>query len=102
MFLGYADGHEARTYHIWNPETKKILISRDVIFLRKNYGDWNQEQEIPQIIAKPTSMLVKTDINDLDIDSHINRQLVRQVRDSESESESESESDSENEYEQKV
>ena len=61
MFLGYADGHAAGTYCIWNPETKKMIISRDVIFLRKNYGDWNQEQESPRIIAKPTSTLAETD-----------------------------------------
>ncbi len=47
MFLGYADGHAAETYRIWNPETKKMIISSDVIFLQKNYGNWNQEQKSP-------------------------------------------------------
>ncbi len=76
MFLDYADRHSAGTYHIWNLETKKVIISHDVIFLRKNYGDWNQKQESPQIIAKPTSMLAEVDDNDLDIDCHINCPLV--------------------------
>ena len=84
MFLGYADGHAAGTYCIWNPETKKVIISCDVIFLRKSYGNWNQEQVSPRIIA---SMLEETDDNDLDIDCHIDRQLARQVSDSENESE---------------
>ena len=33
VFLGYASGHAAGTYCIWNPETKKVIISQDVMFL---------------------------------------------------------------------
>ena len=99
MFLGYADGHAAGTYRIWNPETKKMMISHDVIFLRENYGDWNQELVSPRITA---SMLADSDGNDLDIHRHINPQLENLVRDSENESEIKDESDSEIEDEPKI
>ncbi len=80
MFLGYADGHAAGTYCIWNPETMKVIISCNVIFLWKNYGDWNQEQESPRIIAKPTSMLAEADDEGLDIDSHIDKLATQRVK----------------------
>ncbi len=70
--------------------------------MRRNYGDWNQEQESPRIIAKPTPILAETDGKDVDIDHHIDHQLVRQVSNSEIESESKSESDSEKEDEPKI
>ncbi len=67
--------------------------------MQKNYGNWNQEQVSPQIIA---SMLAETDGNDLDIHRHIYCQLARQVSDSENESESKNESDSEIEDELEI
>ncbi len=53
--------------------------------MRKKYGNWNQEKESPQIIAY---MLVESDGNNLDIDRH-DRQLARQVSNSESENKNE-------------
>ena len=37
MFVGYAMDHEGDTYRMWNPETKMIMESRDVIWLNRMY-----------------------------------------------------------------
>ena len=35
MFVGYADDHDGDTYYMWNPKTKKILTTRDVIWMKQ-------------------------------------------------------------------
>ena len=35
MFVGYADEHDGDTYYMWNPRTKKILTTRDVIWMKQ-------------------------------------------------------------------
>ncbi|GLU00818.1 hypothetical protein SLE2022_181580 [Rubroshorea leprosula] len=49
IFLGYSD--ETKGYRFYNPITKKLLISRDVIFDEKNSWNWNEKKS-------PGSMLV--------------------------------------------
>jgi hypothetical protein len=34
MFVGYAENHKGGVYRMWNPKTRKIYITRDVIFLK--------------------------------------------------------------------
>jgi hypothetical protein len=34
MFVGYAESHNGGVYRMWNPQTRKIHITRDVIFLK--------------------------------------------------------------------
>ena len=43
IFVGYAENHSGDTFRMFNPETKKILISRDVRWLNKVYGKWARE-----------------------------------------------------------
>jgi hypothetical protein len=35
IFIGFKDG--VKGYKLWNPETKKIVYSRDVVFREVNY-----------------------------------------------------------------
>ena len=35
MFVGYADEHDGDTYYMWNPRSKKILTTRDVIWMKQ-------------------------------------------------------------------
>ncbi len=35
MFVGYASNHEGNCYRMWNPNTKKISETRDVVFLKR-------------------------------------------------------------------
>ena len=60
VWLGYAADHAAGTHRVWNPETNKVILTRDVLFLRKSYGDWAEEKQESQskIASKaPDSML---------------------------------------------
>ncbi|GKU96667.1 hypothetical protein SLEP1_g9878 [Rubroshorea leprosula] len=42
IFLGYSD--ETKGYRFYNPITKKLLISRDVIFDENNSWNWNEKK----------------------------------------------------------
>jgi len=37
--VGYADKHAGNVYHFVNPNTNQILLSRDVKWLSKRYGE---------------------------------------------------------------
>ena len=39
MWVGYAKNHPAGTCQIFNPQTEKIILTRDVTFLQKSYGE---------------------------------------------------------------
>jgi hypothetical protein len=34
MFVGYVDNHKGGAYRMWNPQTHKVHITQDVIFLK--------------------------------------------------------------------
>ena len=40
IWVSYAEGHPTSTYQIFNPKTKKIILTQDLIFLQKSYGDY--------------------------------------------------------------
>ncbi len=40
VWLGFADNHASKWYRLLNPETKQIMISRDMTFLGKSFGAW--------------------------------------------------------------
>ena len=83
MWLGYARNHAAGTYHVLNLKTRKIIITRDVIFLRKSYGDWANDkiQEEPS----PTSKYDESASNDVEI------HVVKKISDRATENKGESE-----------
>jgi hypothetical protein len=37
MFLGYPESHSKDTYRMWNIKTKRMILSRDVLWLNKSY-----------------------------------------------------------------
>ena len=39
IFVGYARNHSGNTYRMYNPKTKKVWITRDIIWLNKMYGE---------------------------------------------------------------
>ena len=41
IFVGYADKHAGNVYHFVNPSTNRIILSRDVKWLSKRYGEEN-------------------------------------------------------------
>ncbi|KAJ8645381.1 hypothetical protein MRB53_007129 [Persea americana] len=46
VFLGVSA--ESKAYRLYNPVTKQIIISHDVVFYEENVWDWNDEEK-PQI-----------------------------------------------------
>ena len=43
FFVGYADNHSGSTFWLLNANTHCPILSRDVTFLNKSYGDWTKE-----------------------------------------------------------
>ena len=41
--MGYADDHSGDTFRFYNPETHKIILSRDV-----TWAEWHGSQEVPE------------------------------------------------------
>ncbi len=37
--LFFADNHASKCYRLLNPETKHVMIGRDVTFVEKSFGD---------------------------------------------------------------
>jgi hypothetical protein len=37
MFVGYSRNHAGDTLHMWDPETKRVHLSRDIVWLNKMY-----------------------------------------------------------------
>ena len=42
IWVGYAENHPAGTYRIFNPKTRKIILTQDMTFLQKSYGEVTQ------------------------------------------------------------
>ena len=40
IWVGYAENHPTGTYPIFNPKTKKIILTQDVTFLQKSYSEY--------------------------------------------------------------
>lgn len=43
---------ESKAYNLYNPVTKKIVISRDVIFEEERFWTWNKNNARQQILAE--------------------------------------------------
>lgn len=49
MFLGVSQ--ESKAYRMYDPSSKKIVISRDVIFDEDSAWDWSKENQKTQILT---------------------------------------------------
>ena len=56
LWLGYADLHSKDTHRIYNPETRSLILSRDVTFLRKD----SKYSEVSETIVIPSEKPIKT------------------------------------------
>ena len=45
IWVGCADGHPTSAYWVFNPKTEKIILTRDLTFLQKSYGDYNKVEK---------------------------------------------------------
>ena len=46
MFVGYADNHAGNVYRFVNLKTKKIILSRDITWMNKLYGEIYEKEDI--------------------------------------------------------
>ena len=51
IFVGYADKHAGNVYRFVNPNTNRIILSRDVKWLSKRYGE---EKHMKPSLVMPT------------------------------------------------
>ena len=45
MFIGYSDDHAANVYKFFNLNKQSVIMSRNVIWLKQNYGDYRKIKE---------------------------------------------------------
>ena len=83
MWLGYARNHPAGTYRVLNLMTRKVIITRDVLFLRKSYGDWANDKI--QENTSPTSNYDKSASDDVEI--HVVKKISDKVTENKGKSE---------------
>ena len=46
IFVGYADKHAGEKYRFVNLKTKKIILSRDITWMNKLYGDICKQKDV--------------------------------------------------------
>jgi hypothetical protein len=66
MFVGYAENHKGGVYRTCNPKTRKIHITRDVIFLRRMLF----QTTVDEVAVVPS---ITQDVNALDAGESTNR-----------------------------
>ena len=57
VWVGYAEYHPTRTYQIFNPKTKRIILTCDVTFLNKSYGEYSN-------VEKPVILTIRYEGSD--------------------------------------
>jgi transposase InsO family protein len=45
MLVNYAENHQSNVYRMWDLKTHRIVISRDILWLNKSYGDFIQDKK---------------------------------------------------------
>ena len=50
IWVDYAEGHPTSTHQVFNPKTKKVILTKDVIFLQKFYSK-NTKVENPVLVT---------------------------------------------------
>ena len=52
MLVGYAIKRDSGVYRMWNETTNRVIVSKDVIWLKRMY--FLQTTAVPDIINEPT------------------------------------------------
>jgi len=48
MFVGYPSNHACDVYKMFNLQTMRVFKSRDIIWLKKSYGDWGKKVQFAE------------------------------------------------------
>ena len=81
MFLGYSENHTGDTYRFLNLNTWKAIMSRDVIWLNKNYADWKGLKKVITRKVINTEEDSDDDNNDTPIEVITNEEIDDNPRD---------------------
>lgn len=46
MMVGYATSHAGDTYEMWDPKTRRIHVTRDVIWMKRMFFQPDEQQEL--------------------------------------------------------
>jgi hypothetical protein len=94
MFVGYAKDHEGDCVQMWDPKTKRVHVTRDIIWLR--YMFYTTKVPEPEIAIEPTEAIDQDNDDDDDEDLKDMPPLIPQNQSSgESEDEDDDSSDEE-------
>ena len=87
MWMGFAEDHKAGTYRLYNTATGKIILSRDVTFLRKSMKDYETQRLINTCRTFKRQISSNSEVDDDDEDDE---ELPPLVTDDEGDSDDES------------
>jgi hypothetical protein len=62
MFVGYAKDHEGDCVQMWDPKTKRMHVTRDIIWLRRMF--YTTKVPEPEIAINPTEVVDQDDDDD--------------------------------------
>ena len=52
IWAGFAESHPVGTYHVYNLKTRKMILTKDVIFSQKSHKGWSK---VEKMVMVPTS-----------------------------------------------
>ena len=89
VWVGCTEGHSIGTYQIFNPKMKKIILTWDVTFLQKSYGEYSKVEK-PVLVTKSYEGLdceeelemfpISVNNNNLDIDPIRNTDIENDIK----------------------
>ena len=53
MFVHYMDDHNGDVYGMWNPNTGRVTVTRDIIWLQRMYFSKDTTEEDLDVIVEP-------------------------------------------------
>jgi hypothetical protein len=59
MFVGYALNHTGDTYRMYDPQSKRVHITRDVIWLKRMF--FQKEAVVPEVAVMPLTLIIDGD-----------------------------------------
>jgi hypothetical protein len=65
VFMGYAKDHAANVYRMLNLETNLIIITRDIRWLKKTYGEFMGLSNLQQFGVEPYELEKQLEVIEL-------------------------------------
>ncbi|PKI36228.1 hypothetical protein CRG98_043380, partial [Punica granatum] len=62
IFVGYS--LQSKGYRVFQPQTDRVIVSRDVVFLEEEKWSWNNENQVKSSVSSPQQPEVPVSAND--------------------------------------